>query len=156
MKFFHRIPGAKFHMPDGKELSFAGGVLDTDTIPEEHRSSVISELKKIANVPASMIFTVVEAVEAAERAVIKEIREGAEAAFDSVMGKKGGETVVIPVPEQPKPTLAQAGAAAEGTEALKARMAAAKAAVDGGAPAQSQVSKGPVSPAPVAPGQVKS
>lgn len=49
--FFHRIPGAKFIMPDGLELQFLGGRIVTDD------AAIIEELGKVANKSASMVFT---------------------------------------------------------------------------------------------------
>lgn len=95
MKFFHRIHGAKFHMPDGRELSFAGGVVDTDTIPDPATRSVVElELKKVANVPASMIFTQQVVADSSEAAVAAEVKRTAEASFDGDKKIPGGAVTV--------------------------------------------------------------
>lgn len=49
--YFHRVAGAQFIMPDGLALQFLGGRLVTDD------PAIISELDKVANKAASMIFT---------------------------------------------------------------------------------------------------
>lgn len=151
MKFHHRVHGAKFFMPDGKEICFAGGVVDTSTIHPDHREAVEHELKKIANAPASQIFTMDKPViSVEEKAVQREIAAQATQAFDQVNKvPSGAQTVEMPrVPDQ-VPTLQNAAGAAEtaGGDALAARLAAAKAAVSSGTQTQ-PVSKGPVSPDP--------
>jgi hypothetical protein len=56
--YYHMVRGAKFIMPDGLEVQFLGGVFTTaDT-------DIMTELDKVANRPASMIYTKTEAVEA--------------------------------------------------------------------------------------------
>lgn len=54
----HMAPGAKFVMPDGLEIVFMGGQFTTDD------PSIIAELDKVANKPATMIYTQAEAVQA--------------------------------------------------------------------------------------------
>jgi len=54
--YFHMVKGAKFVMPDGLEVQFLGGVFTTAD-PE-----IMSELDKVANRPASMIYTKAEVV----------------------------------------------------------------------------------------------
>jgi hypothetical protein len=54
--YFHMVKGAKFVMPDGLEVQFLGGVFTTAD-PE-----IMSELDKVANRPASMIYTKSEVV----------------------------------------------------------------------------------------------
>lgn len=56
--YHHMVRGAKFMMPDGLEVQFLGGVFTTDD-PE-----IIAELNKIADRPASMVYTKAEVVEA--------------------------------------------------------------------------------------------
>ena len=56
--YHHMVIGAKFVMPDGLEVQFLGGQFVT--ADEE----IIAELDKIANRPASMVYTKAEAVEA--------------------------------------------------------------------------------------------
>ena len=54
--YHHMVKGAKFVMPDGLEVQFLGGVFTTAD-PE-----IMSELDKVANRPASMIYTKSEVV----------------------------------------------------------------------------------------------
>lgn len=56
--YHHMVIGAKFVMPDGLEVQFLGGQFVT--ADEE----IIAELDKVANKPASMIYTKAEVVEA--------------------------------------------------------------------------------------------
>jgi len=49
--YHHRIPGARFVMPDGLELLFLGGRLTTN------EKKIIEELDKVADRSTSMIFT---------------------------------------------------------------------------------------------------
>ena len=56
--FYHMARGARFVMPDGLEIQFLGGQFTT-VDPD-----IIAELSKVANKPASMIYTKAEAVEA--------------------------------------------------------------------------------------------
>ena len=56
--YYHMTRGARFVMPDGLEVIFLGGQFTT-VDPE-----IIVELDKVANKPASMIYTKAEAVEA--------------------------------------------------------------------------------------------
>ena len=55
--YHHIVIGAKFVMPDGLEVQFLGGHFTTAD-PE-----IMAELDKIANRPASMIYTKAEVVE---------------------------------------------------------------------------------------------
>lgn len=55
----HMVPGAKFHMPDGLELVFLGGTFTTSD------PAIIDQLDRVANRPASQIFS----TEAARNAV---------------------------------------------------------------------------------------
>lgn len=47
--YYHQLPGARFIMPDGLELTFMGGMFATD------RPEIIAELDKVVDRPASMI-----------------------------------------------------------------------------------------------------
>jgi hypothetical protein len=72
--YYHRIPGARFIMPDGLELQFLGGRFVT------HDPAIVAELNKIANRSTSMIFTEqagIEAVTAAEKALADEAGKSA-------------------------------------------------------------------------------
>lgn len=142
MKFFHRIAGAKFWMPDGKEISFAGGEFDTSLLHESVRGAVELELQKVANVPSSMIFTTeTPVVSREERAAVSEITAAATVAFDTVHKIQGNpETVPMPMaPTQTQPL--SSGVTGKG-DPLAERLAAAKAAVNNGG---GHVSKGVVS-----------
>lgn len=57
--FYHMAPGAKFVMPDGLEIVFMGGQFTTED------PAIIAELNKIADKPATMVYTKTEAVQAA-------------------------------------------------------------------------------------------
>ena len=79
--YYHRVPGAKFIMPNGLELQFLGGRLITDDV------DIIAELDKIKDKSTSMIFTQkagIGAVTAQENAAA----EGA-AHTDGIDGKQG-------------------------------------------------------------------
>jgi hypothetical protein len=54
--YHHMVRGARFVMPDGLEVQFLGGQFTT-VDPD-----IIAELDKIANKPASMVYTKMEAV----------------------------------------------------------------------------------------------
>lgn len=56
--YYHRVPGARTHMPDGLEIQFLGGVFTTND------PSVIAELNKVADRQGSGIFTRREGVQA--------------------------------------------------------------------------------------------
>jgi hypothetical protein len=49
--YYHRVPGARTHMPDGLEIQFLGGVFVTDD------PDVIHELDKVADRMGSGVFT---------------------------------------------------------------------------------------------------
>ena len=55
--YHHIVRGAKFMMPDGLEVQFLGGSFTTAD-PE-----IIAELDKVANRPASMVYTKAEVVQ---------------------------------------------------------------------------------------------
>ena len=54
--YHHMVKGAKFMMSDGLEVQFLGGVFTTAD------PDIMSELDKVANRPASMIYTKAEVV----------------------------------------------------------------------------------------------
>ena len=54
--YHHMVRGATFMMPDGLEVQFLGGQFVTAD------EDIISELDKVANRPASMIYTKAEVV----------------------------------------------------------------------------------------------
>jgi hypothetical protein len=58
--YHHMVPGAKFVMPDGLEIVFMGGHFITAD------PDIIAELDRVADKPASMIYTRKESVAAAE------------------------------------------------------------------------------------------
>ena len=49
--YYHRVPGARTHLPDGLEIVFLGGMFATED------ESIIAELDKIADKASSGIFT---------------------------------------------------------------------------------------------------
>ena len=49
--YYHRVPGARTHMPDGLEIVFLGGMFATED------ETIIAELDKIADKASSGIFT---------------------------------------------------------------------------------------------------
>jgi len=105
--YFHRTPGARFIMPDAREIHFAGGAFSTED------TEVQTELDKVANVPASMIYTTREPIQAMEEKQLKsELISGATQAFDGDKRITGpAETVPMKVEPTPKPTLAALEAA---------------------------------------------
>lgn len=144
MKFKHRIAGAKFHMPDGKEISFAGGEFDTEMVKDSAvRGQVEHELLKIANVPSSMIYTTDKPmITGDEKQAVVELTQSASSAFDTInKTPPGTQTVPMPMGGAQVPNLhdAAAGVTTGGGDILQAKLAAAKHAVEG-------VSKGTISP----------
>lgn len=64
--YYHRVPGAKTHMPDGLEIQFLGGVFVTAD-PE-----IKAMLDKIADSPTSQVYTKTEVklqLEAADKMI---------------------------------------------------------------------------------------
>ena len=64
--YYHRVPGAKTHMPDGLEIQFLGGVFVTAN-PE-----IKAMLDKIADSPTSQVYTKTEVklqLEAADKMI---------------------------------------------------------------------------------------
>lgn len=143
MKFFHRIAGAKFIMPDGRELSFVGGKIDTDQIEDQElRTAVESELKKVANNPTSQVYTVEKPpVGQEEIETRKDLLHSAEGAFDQV-NKITGTAQTVPVAvagQQDKPVIPGSGVdakpASKGSiEAAKKALEEAKAKTVAGSP----------------------
>jgi hypothetical protein len=99
--YYHRTAGAKFYMPNGAEVAFAGGQFDSASITDkDKREAVELELNKIANVPASHVYTMETApVSREEVDTANEIRESATNQFDQVNKIPGG-TNTIPLPTQ--------------------------------------------------------
>jgi len=97
----HRTAGARFIFPDGTDVSFAGGVYRTENLQHQQ------ELDRVANLPASQIFTTETPPVAREEAVVrKDLMEGATGAFDAANKiAPGAKTVPMPVPGDSKPTL---------------------------------------------------
>jgi hypothetical protein len=50
--YYHRVPGAKTHLPDGLEIQFLGGMFATKD------PAIIAELDKVADKAASGIYTI--------------------------------------------------------------------------------------------------
>lgn len=97
-------------MPDGREVAFAGGVVDTDYIADENlRRQVETELKKVANVPSSQIYTTSAPIAPREEGEIRrEVMQRAVGAFDEANKiPQGTQTQEIPMQPDPKPTLSQ-------------------------------------------------
>lgn len=105
--YHHRVSGARFILPDGREICFAGGYFSTD------QADIQAELDKIANVPASQVYTTAAPIKGMEEGQLAaELRQGATRAFDDINKIVGpAETVPIPVPADPKPTLQGSGVA---------------------------------------------
>lgn len=64
--YYHRVPGAKTHMPDGLEIQFLGGMFVTSD-PE-----IKAMLDKIADSPTSQVYTKAEVklkLEAADKMI---------------------------------------------------------------------------------------
>lgn len=112
MKFFHRTAGAKFYMPDGKDIAFAGGEFDTETLKDrpEVKAAVELELRKVANVPSSMIFTISPVAGMEESMVVREITASATQSFDEQNKIPAGtQTQPLPIHQDTKPTLQTTG-----------------------------------------------
>lgn len=95
-------------MPDGKEICFAGGFFDSGSVEnQELRALAERELDKIANVPASHIYTVETAPMAKEeKEVVQEILGSATTGFDQVNKVPAGtQTHAMPSQTDQKPTL---------------------------------------------------
>lgn len=69
--YYHRVPGARTHMPDGLEIVFLGGMFATED------ETIIAELDKIADKASSGIFT---SSAIAENLLSQERKAAAEAA----------------------------------------------------------------------------
>lgn len=108
-------------MPDGKDVSFAGGELDTAMIDDAlARAAVELEMKKIANQPSSMVYTMEKPIIGPEEsAVVSEVVASATAGFDSVNRTPAGtKTVAIPQAKAPQPTVNAALAAGGAVETV--------------------------------------
>jgi len=145
--YHHRIPGARFIMPNGKEVCFAGGIVDTATLPEESRAAVEAELDKVADQASSMIYTQKPVEGLAEKQALSETRAAAVTAFDTVNKiPAGSRTVPMPMAPAVKPVLSEVSAddatgldtlPAASASDLQAKIAAAKAKVAGATAAPS-------------------
>lgn len=129
--YFHRTPGAKFYMPDGAPLTFSAG--DGSFVTD--RLDIQQELDKIADVPASHVYTKQIVKPSEEKAVIAEMTQSAVGAFDADKKIAGNpETVPMHMTAPEKPTLQGAATAGHG-EGISSQLAAAAAAVrDAGKP----------------------
>lgn len=124
-KYFHRYAGAKFFLPNGKELSFAGGELDTANMHPGDAQMVEQELDKIANVPSSMIYTKDLVADSSEGDVVDEILASATQGFDELNKIPAGtKTVALPMGETTKPTLKQPGTSGSNIAAASNKAAA--------------------------------
>ena len=112
--YYHQTPGAKFYMPDGREVAFAGGRLELSTIPAHARAAVRAELDKVADVPTSHIFTKNRVMEPGEQQSADELRKMAEAQFDGDRRITGNPTTIpLPVSKSEPPVLPSALVAAK-------------------------------------------
>lgn len=101
-QYFHRFAGAKFFMPAGQEICFAGGEFNTATVKDlDMRTAVEHELDKIANSPASMIYTKDREIAAdiSERATSSEVMETATAGFDQVNKVNSAQAKTVALPQ---------------------------------------------------------
>lgn len=115
MKYFHRYHGAKFFMPNGKEISFAGGEFDSAALKDADRKMVEEELDKVANVPSSMIYTKEAVADSSEGAVHREILKDAELSFDQHNKiAPGATTTALPQAAESRPILNSAATKAVG------------------------------------------
>lgn len=132
--YYCRVPGAKFYMPNGREVAFSGGSVKLSSIPEQYRAGVEKELDAIANVPSSFVYTKQEVAGVEERMVSKEIMDTATAGFDAVNKIAGGtQTVPIPTAKPPAPTLQAAGLTGDSQSSIAAAAEAVRARVADGA-----------------------
>lgn len=108
-------------MPDGKEICFNGGEFDSGMVADAKlREIVETELDRVANVPASMIFTKSIVPDLGETTAREEVRREAVDAFDTVNKIPAGTpTVAMAMPADPKPTLS-GNLAAKAEEARRA------------------------------------
>lgn len=116
--FYHRTPGARFILPDGRDLIFSAtdGAFTTDD------PLALLELKKIADQPATMVFTKTPVIDRAEKQAASEVMDSATVAFnDDKKIPASVETVEVMQRVDPKPVLSDTG--------LADKLAAAKAAV---------------------------
>lgn len=102
--YYHRTPGARFIMPDGRILTFSAG---DGSFPTDD-AEIQKELDKVANVPSSQVYTkgaLVVPIE--EKQVHAEVASQAVTAFNA--DKKvdpSAQTVAIPMPTEAKPSVA--------------------------------------------------
>lgn len=75
--YYHRIPNAKFIMPNGLEVMFLAGQFRTSD-PE-----LMAELDKVVDRPSSMIYTKSEAMVAAAQLAAQAAAEAAENAHSN-------------------------------------------------------------------------
>lgn len=88
--YFHRVKGAITHMPDGAQISFRGGMFATTN------KEIQAFLDKIANQPASQVFTDTKA----ELAMKKEQRDAALAAMVQPGDQKNAQGQIDPTVQQ--------------------------------------------------------
>lgn len=135
----HRTPGAKFYMPDGREIAFVGGRVRLSSIDVRWRGEVEKQLDAVANQPQSHIFTTHEVFAPEEKMLRSEMMKEATAQFDADKRITGNPaTVPIPVSPQMPPILtpvedpvgaAQTPQVQTGGDAMAAARAAVAAAV---------------------------
>lgn len=76
--YHHVVAGARFVMPDGLEIKFLGGHFVTND------AAIIAELNKVADKPASMIFTRKEVAAAVTASVTKAATDAGDTAGKEV------------------------------------------------------------------------
>lgn len=89
-------------MPAGQEICFAGGEFNTATVKDAvMRAEVERELDKIANSPASMIYTKDKeaAADISERATSSEVLETATVGFDQVHKVNSAQAKTVALPQ---------------------------------------------------------
>lgn len=127
--YYHRIDGARFIMPSGKDITFAGGFFNTETIMDAGlRAQVEEELNKVADQPSSMIYTKNAVTAPEERQVADQLRKEGEAAFDADHNiPTGATTIPMPVVSAAKPVLNPQPGKAEAQDPVAKALADAKA-----------------------------
>lgn len=127
--YFHRIPGAKFYMPDGRILNFSAGDGSFETTAPE----IQLQLDPIADSPSSMIYTKKMVEDIGETKLRHDVEESAKTAFDAANKiPPGTETVPIPTAAPGRPILTPAAVKSAETDTggnLASKLAQAKAAV---------------------------
>jgi hypothetical protein len=88
--YYHQVPGAQTHMPDGAAIRFLGGQYSTKN------AEIIAFLDKIADKQGSMVFTKTNRAVVAELKAVAE--EAAKPAGDAVVGVNTTSAILAPTP----------------------------------------------------------